>query len=241
MAESKEIPTLFTVWDTPVKVHPGIMANLAALWGLLVWWAGRRQPERPWPLRIALGFLETLVLLSADVGHAMAHIVSARFAGAPMDEIVVSSGMPRTLYCDNDVLPRVHRLRALGGPIYSALGLLLSLVLRALSPRGTAMREITDASCLGHGFILLGSLAPLPFVDGGCLVKWTLVEAGRSEAEADALVKTVDLALGTASTTTGVLVAATRRGQPARQRWLPALGLVAAGGIAIAAALDKIR
>lgn len=48
-------------------------------------------------------------------------------------------------------------------------------------------------------------------------------------------------ALGTACTTTAVLVATRRRGQPARQRWLPALGLVAAGGIAIAAALDKIR
>jgi hypothetical protein len=241
MIESKDIPTLFTVWETPVRVHPGVMANLAGLWGMLAWWAGRRQPERPWLLRLGIGFLETAVLLFADVGHAMAHIVSARVAGAPMDEIVVSSGMPRTLYHDNNVPPRVHRLRALGGPVFSALGLLTSVLLRALTPQGSAMREISDASCLGHGFILLGSLVPLPFVDGGSLVKWTLVEAGHSEAEADGLVKTVDLALGTACAATGVLVATTSRGKPARQRWLPALGLIAAGGIAIAAALDKIR
>jgi len=241
MTESSEVPTLFSVGGTPVKIHPGIIANLVALWGVLSWWAGRRQPERPWLLRLGIGLLETLALLSADLGHAMAHIVSARYAGAPMDEIVASSGMPRTLYHDNDVPPRVHRLRALGGPIYSALGLLTSLFLRALSPQGSAMREITDASCLGHGFILLGSLVPLPFVDGGSLVKWTLVEGGRSEAEAEGVIKTVDLALGAACAATGVLVATTRRGQPARQRWLPALGLVAAGGIAIAAALDKIR
>lgn len=241
IAESNDTPTLFTIWGTPVKVHPGVAANLIALWGLLSWWAGRRQPERPWSLRLGIGFLQTLVLLSADVGHAMAHIVSARCAGAPMDEILVSSGMPRTLYRDNDVPPRVHRLRALGGPIFNALGLLVSLVLRALTPRGSAMRDLTDASCLGHGFLLLGSLAPLPFVDGGSLIKWTLVEGGHSEPEADALLRTVDLAWGTACATTGLLVAAMRRGQPARQRWLPALGLLAVGGIALAAALDKIR
>lgn len=241
MTQSSDTPTLFTVWGTPVKVHPGILANLAALWGSLSWWAGRRQPARSWPVRLGLGFLETLVLLVADVGHAMAHIVSARVAGAPMDEIVISSGMPRTLYHDNDVPPRVHRLRALGGPVFSGLGLLASLLLRALTPPGSASHEVAGASCLGHGSILLGSLAPLPMVDGGCLIKWTLVEAGQSEAEAEALVKTLDLALGTACATTGVLVAATRGGQPARRRWLPALGLMAAGGIALAAALDKLR
>jgi hypothetical protein len=241
MTESNATPTLFTVWSTPVKVHPAALANLAGLWGLLSWWASRRQPERPWPLCLGLGFLETLVLLSADVGHAVAHIVSARFAGAPMDEIVISSGMPRTVYHDNHVPPRAHRLRALGGPVFSALGLLVSLILRALTSRGSATRDVTDASCLGHGFILLGSLMPLPFVDGGSLVKWTLVESGHSESEADALVRTVDLALGTACTTTGLLVATTHRGWPARQRWLPALGLLAAGGIALAAALDRIR
>lgn len=237
----KEVPTLFSVWGTPVKVHPAVLANLAALWGLLSWLAGRRRPELPWPVRLALAFLETLALLSADVGHAIAHIASARYAGAPMDEILVSSGMPRTVYHNQDVPPRVHRLRALGGPVFSALGLGVSLVLRALTPRGSTMHEVTGWSCLGHGLILLGSLAPLPFVDGGSLVKWTLVEGGQSEAEADALVRKVDLAWGMACTTTGVLVVATGSGKPARQRWLPALGLFAIGGIAIAAALDKIR
>jgi hypothetical protein len=241
MTQSNDLPTLFTVWSTPVKVQPAVLANLAALWGFLAWWAGRQRPQRPWILRLGISFLQTLVLLSADVGHALAHIISARFAGAPMDEILVSSGMPRTIYHDQDVPPRVHRLRAMGGPIFSACGLLVSLLLRVLTPRGSAMREITDSSCLGHGFILLGSLAPLPFVDGGSLVKWTLVEGGRSESEADKLVRAVDLTLGTACAITGVLVATTRRGQPARRRWLPALGLLAAGGIALAAALDKIH
>jgi hypothetical protein len=228
MTQTDDIPILFTVWDTPVKVKPAILANLLALWGLLSWLAGRRGPESPWPVRLLVGLLSTLALLAADLGHAMAHIASARYAGAPMDEIQVSAGMPRTIYHDNDVPPRTHRLRALGGPLYNAVGLLVSLVWRALTPRGSPVRQVADWSCLGHGLILGGSLVPLPFVDGGSVLKWTLVERGRTPQEADEVVRQVDLSLGMAAAATGVALAATR------QRWLPALGLVAA-------ALGKIR
>lgn len=158
-----------------------------------------------------------------------------------MDEIVLSQGMPRTLYRDNDVPPRAHRVRALGGPIYSAVGLLTSLILRALAPCGSLAREVAGWSCLGHGFIFAGSLAPLPFVDGGSLLKWRLVEQGQTAEEADDVVRKVDLALGAVATTVGVALATTGRGLPGRRRWLASLGFVAGGVIAIAAAVDKIR
>lgn len=241
MPDPNETPTLFTVWGTPVKMKPAILANLLGLWGLLSWLAGRDRPERPWPVRLLAGALSTVALLAADIGHAMAHIISARHAGAPMDKIVLSEGMPRTLYYDNDVAPHVHRLRALGGPVFSAVGLLTSLILRALAPRGSLVRELAGWSSLGHGFILGGSLVPLPFVDGGTLLKWTLVEQGRTEGEADELIRKIDLGLGTATATAGVALAAMGRGLPARHRWLAALGLIAGGAIAIAAAVDKIR
>jgi hypothetical protein len=148
--------------------------------------------------------------------------------------------MPRTVYFDDDVPPRVHCLRALGGPIYSALGLSISLILRALSPHGSTVHEVAGWSCLGHAFIL-GSLAPLPVIDGGAILKWTLVERGRTPPEADEVVRRVDLALGVATTAAGVALVAAGRQRPAARRWLPALGLVAAGAIATAAALDKLR
>jgi len=47
-------------------------------------------------------------------------------------------------------------------------------------------------------------------------------------------VQQVDLAIGGAATAAGVALAA-------RRRWLPALGLIGAGAIAIGAALGKIR
>jgi hypothetical protein len=228
------------VWGTPVKVKPVFWANVVGVWGLLSWLSGRGKPDRPWPLRILIGFLSMITVLAADVGHAMAHIFSARYAGAPMDEILLSEGMPRTIYHDDEVPPHAHRLRALGGPIYSALGLLVSLGLRALMPRDSLAREVAGWSCLGHSFIL-GSLAPLPFVDGGAILKWTLVERGRTPEQADQVIRQVDLSLGLAATATGAALATTGWGAPARRRWLPALGLVAVGGIAIAAALDKIR
>jgi hypothetical protein len=235
MSSTNGIPTLFTAWDTPVKAKPSVLANLLALWGLMSWLAGRGKPERPWLTRLLVGFLSTMALLSADLGHAMAHIVSARYAGAPMDEIIVSSGMPRTVYHDGNVSPLVHRLRALGGPVYNAMGLVTGLLLRLLAPGGSLVREVAGWSCLGHGLILGGSLVPLPFVDGGSILKWTLVASGRTPEEADELVRRADLALGGAALAAGVALIATRR------RWLSALGLVAAGTIAVAAALDRIR
>jgi hypothetical protein len=241
MSKANGTPVLFTVWGTPVKVKPVFWANVLGLWGLLSWLSGRAKPERPWAMRLLAGLLSALALLAADVGHAMAHILSARYAGAPMDEILLSEGMPRTVYHDNDVPPRVHRLRALGGPLYSAVGLLTSLALRALAPRGSLAREVTNWSCLGHSFILGGSLVPLPIVDGGAILKWTLVERGQAPEEADEVIRQINLSLGMAATATGAALAVTRRGSPPQRRWLPALGLIAAGGIALAAALGKIR
>jgi hypothetical protein len=82
--------------------------------------------------------------------------------------------------------------------------------------------------------ILIGSLSPLPMVDGGTILKWTLVERGRTIEEADTTVRQADLALGAGTTAAAAALAA-------RRRWLPALVLAAAGALAIGAALGKIR
>jgi len=237
----REGEAVFTVWHTAIRVKPAVLANLAGLWGLAAWLAGRGHPGRPWPVRIVVGLLSTVAMMAADFGHAMAHIASARYAGAPMDEILISEGMPRTLYYDNDVPPRAHRTRALGGPIYSTAGLGLSCLVRGLAPQGSLAREVAGWSCLGHGFILGGALAPLPIVDGGSILKWTLVEQGRTPEEADEAVAQVDLSLGVALTATGVAVGVTRRQESPSRRWLPALGLIAAGAMAIAFGRGRFR
>ena len=103
-----------------------------------------------------------------------------------------------------------------------------------MTPRSSGAREVVDWSCIGHGLILGGSLAPLPVVDGGSILKWTLVESGQTPEEADATIKQVNVGLGVGAVTAGA-------GLAARRRWLPAVGLLALGAAALVAALGKLR
>ena len=79
----------------------------------------------------------------------------------------------------------------MGGPVFSALGLLLSLVWRALSPQKSVSRELADMACLSHGFIFAGSLLPLPFVDGGTILKWAMVKRRQTARTEDRVVQEV--------------------------------------------------
>ncbi|HEX5415088.1 MAG TPA: hypothetical protein VFZ25_05435 [Chloroflexota bacterium] len=187
---------LMRISGTAVTVKPTVLALLAAIWGVVTWVGFRRHPKRRFGEGLLVGLASFVVLAVVEWGHAFAHIISARFAGAPMDELRITAGMPRTLYWNNEVPPDVHRLRALGGPIFNALGFLLSLTIYRMAPRASVTRELAGWSTIGHGLLLFMSLTPLPTVDGGTLLKWTLVARGRSEAEANALVDRVDRGMG---------------------------------------------
>ncbi len=147
-----------------------------------------------------------LIALPADIGHAMAHTISARLAGAPMDEILLSSGMPRTLYLNNDVPPQTHIRRSLGGPIFSLISFILSLLWWRFSLRGSLSHDLAEVSLAGHSMILFGSIAPVPMVDGGTILKWKLVEAGQSTEHADRTVHKTSLGLGAIFLGLGVLL-----------------------------------
>jgi hypothetical protein len=229
-----DMQSSFSILGTPVKATPGFFANLLALWAAMSWQAGREQPKRGSLDRVLIGGLSAAVLILADLGHAVAHSLSARIASAPMDEIDLSSGMPRTIYHDQDVAPRVHIIRSLGGPIFSALGLATSLAARNFASRGSTAHEVANWSSVGHSLILVGSLAPLPIVDGGVILKWSLVERGRTTSQADKFVYQAGITTGVATAGAGVVMAN-------RRRWLPAVGLIAAGLVAIGAAIGKIR
>jgi hypothetical protein len=151
-----------------------------------------------------------------------------------MDRVLVALGIPRTLYDDNAVPPGTHRLRALGGPAANLLGLLLSLLWRRATRPDSAARDLADVSCLGHGVLFFGSLVPLPLFDAGTILKWTLVEQGRSEADADALVHQVSEFIGLGAVATGLVVAL-------QGRRLVGLALIAGGAVATAAGRDLIR
>jgi len=234
LPQTQNSSSMTRILDTPVEIAPGFFFNLFAIWAGMSWLMGRKHPQWDWLTRVLTGTLSGFALVVADVGHALAHSISARAAGAPMDKIQLTSGMPRTVYYEEAVPPRAHILRALGGPLFSALGLVLSLVARSLLPRDSITREVADWSSIGHGLIFTGSLAPLPIVDGGSILKWSLVESGQTPAQADQIVEQAGVATGIVAGSAGVAFAA-------RRRWLPAAGLLVASLIAIAAAKGKIR
>ncbi len=190
MPNSENATTLYTFNDVPVKAKPPFWLLIGLMWGLFIFIAKKRKPERPFSQNLLIGSLGLPLAFLADIGHAMAHTISAKKAGAPMDEILLSADMPRTLYENNDVPPRTHITRALGGPIYSAIGLTISLLWRQSSPPDSMSRELADVSSFYHGAIFFGSLIPLPIVDGGTILKWSLVEQGKTPEEADEIVKT---------------------------------------------------
>jgi len=227
--------TLFRFNGVPVKVQPAFWPIPFLVTGVLTWIAGLRQPDRSWLQRLVVGLAALPVALFAEIGHAMAHTVSARLAEAPMDEILLSAEMTRTLYENNDVLPHVHILRSLGGPIFSLICVTLSLLWRSLSPRNSISRELAETSLVGHGFILLGSVAPLPMVDGGTILKWRLVQSGRSVEQADRAVHRASWGLGAALLVAGAVL------RIFQKRKLAGGGLAAGGLAAIAAGMGLLK
>jgi hypothetical protein len=215
--------TLYHFNGVPVVAQASIWPAPILLTGLLAWAAGKRNPELTWLQRLGVGLLAIIVALPADVGHAMAHTISARLAGAPMDEILLSSGMPRTLYKNNEVPPHTHIGRSLGGPIFSLLSFMLSMLWYRLSTLGSLSHNLAEVSLASHGFILLTSIAPVPVVDGGTILKWKLVEAGQSTEQADRTVRKTSLALGAVFLGLGFFLAIFQKRKLAG-------GLLAAGG-----------
>ena len=199
------------IFGTRVTMARRVFVELGVLWVALTWW-GRHTHPGPGIWHGSLVGLATLMVLApVDLGHALAHIFSARYAGAPMDEVRLSGGMPRTLYWNNDVSPDVHRTRALGGLVFNLLGLLVSSVTYLAVPPRSLARELAATSAVGHALLFVASLMPLPIVDGGTLMKWTLVAHGRTETQADEIVRRVNWAMALAGGISGVSLIATRR------------------------------
>lgn len=172
-----------------VKVRKTFYLAPLSLWAGIAWISQKSLPGLSLSRRFLVGFAGMLIALSADIGHAFAHTYSAKYAQAPMDEILLSLDMPRTIYYDNDVEPRQHILRALGGPIYNFLYLVTGTAWRFSAPPGSASRFLAGIVCLVNGLLFAGSLFPLPMVDGGSIRKWGLVLRGVSESEAEKIVR----------------------------------------------------
>jgi hypothetical protein len=222
------------VFGTKVAIKPVVLMDLVVLWGATSWLDHSWHPLREIPQSILVGLAAMILLVSADFGHALAHILSARLAQAPMDLLLISEGMPRTLYTNNAVLPRVHIVRALGGPIFNTFGLALSLAFVLLVRPHPIALELAGWSAVGHGLLLVASLLPLPPVDGGTLLKWAMVQRGLTEEAADARIRQIDGAIAVGAGAAALWMFASKF-------WGAGLALTGIAALVWAIAAGKVR
>lgn len=203
-----------TILGTPIVIKPSFWPGLP-LWGVLGYGlSSYLAPERSQLQHLRAGVLTILVSIT-EIIHYIGHIISSRIAGAPVDEVRVTFLVPATVHHNDDVPPHAHRARALGGPVASILVWLGMRWLRPYTEPGSVGREAVNIAGTMHGFTGFGSLAPIPEIDGGSILKWTLVEQGSTPAEADKTIQTTNLILGSTLATAGVV-------QGIRKQWLAA-------------------
>ena len=185
------------VFGTPVVVKGRTWLPLAEFltWLVMAWVAKRRVPERSWLHCLGIGAVTMPVVLGSEWGHNVAHAAAARMVNKPIDAIRVTWGMPLLVYFDiNDktVMPKQHILRSLGGPVFNFLLLPLALLLKKTAHPKSMTCDLAEAAVGMNAFILAGGLQPIPGLDGGPILKWSLVERGQSIEEADRTVRKVN-------------------------------------------------
>ncbi len=196
-----EVTPVGHLFGTPlvVKDTTWLPVTEFVVWLLMSWLAGRGHEDRPWWKRLGTGALTMSTILGSEWCHNLAHAAAAQSIGKPMDALRVTWGMPLVVYYDiNDrtVTPRQHIFRALGGSVCNALLLLLALCFRRLTKQGTVPADVANAAVGMNAFLLPVSLLPIPGIDGGPILKWSLVSRGATPEEADETVKSVNRVVG---------------------------------------------
>jgi len=166
---------------------------------VLAWAAARKHPHYSWKQCAGLALLTMAAMLGSEWCHNLAHAAVAQAIGKPVDAIRIVWGMPLLVYYDiNDrsVKPRQHLLRALGGPVFNALTLPVLLLLKRFSAPGSPWRDLVEVALKTNVFLLTVGLLPIPGIDGGAVLKWSLVEQGQTIAHADRTVQKVNAGLG---------------------------------------------
>lgn len=193
--------TIGRVFGTPLVVKGFTWLPLFELgaWGILTHVAGNRRPDWSNRKRAMAGALTASILFGLEWCHNLAHIAVAKWIGKPADAMRVFLGTPLLIYQnidDREITPREHLLRASGGPAFNLLTIPFSWLAKRISRNGSFGHYIADFAFGANVILPSLSLLPIPGLDGGSLLKWSLVERGRSIREADEEVKKVNLVVG---------------------------------------------
>ncbi|MFN2237735.1 MAG: hypothetical protein ACK2U1_26175 [Anaerolineales bacterium] len=188
-----------SVFDAPLVIKGWTWFPLTEVMvlGIMTREAGRLHPERSWLTRLGAALLTMPVILGSEWCHNLAHAAAAKIVGHPADAIRITWGMPLLVYYDiedNDVTPRTHMVRALGGPVINAFFFGMALILSRLITKETIARDVINAALGMNAFLVLAGLLPIPGIDGGAVLKWALVDQGQTPSQADEIIRKVDIA-----------------------------------------------
>ena len=186
-----------SVFNTPLVISgfSWLPVTQIIVWPVMTWLANRYLPDMSIWRSISQGAFLTTIMLGSEWCHNLAHAFAARAIGKPMDQIRIILGMPRCVYHDlNDpnVKPNEHVIRSLGGPLINALFLPFTWVVRQRTTEGTPARQVANLAVGTNLFLSTVSLLPIPFIDGGPILKWSLVDRGQSVEEAEKTVRRVN-------------------------------------------------
>ncbi len=202
-----------------VKGKTGLPLIELLAWAILSWVAGRQRPDWSLANRMVTGAINSSFLLGAEWCHNLAHAAAAAWIGKPADAIRNFWGAPLLVYFEasnQGVTPRQHQLRALGGPVFNFLMHPLLWITQQITRKGSLAHYAASFALHANSAMTILSLSPLPFLDGGSLLKWSSVERGRTPQEADELVRSVNRLVGYGS------LAASGLALKRRRAWLAA-------------------
>jgi len=209
-----EVDVVGHVFGAPlvVKGHTWLPLTQVGVWAFLA--KRSEKPGRSWSTRLAVGFLKMVTALGSEWLHNLADAAAAHLVGQPMDALRVTWGMPLVVYYEPDdpgVTPEQHIARSLGGPLLNA-GLLVPLILlRSKTRSDSAAREVCDFAVGTNVFIGSLGLVPIPFLDGGPVLKWSLVRSGLSVEAAEETVRKADRTVGAVLSLAGLLALLKRK------------------------------
>lgn len=239
VAPTDEVTTVGKIFGTPIVVKGITWLPLVELvmTGFMAWVAGKRRPERSWLERLGIGALTMPIAVGSEWCHNLAHAAAAKLVGKPMDVLRITWGTPLVVYhdiSDESLTPRQHIIRSLGGPVFNALAVPVALLFRRRTHPDSVGRDVANAALGANAFLGTAALLPIPGIDGGPILKWSLVERGRTPDEADLVVRKVDGVLGTVLAASGVVAFKKRR-------WLLGALLAQFSAFALGFALGIIR
>ena len=163
-----------------------------ALWAIFSKSASKRKPENSYLQWSREGFMKMAVVLGSEWCHNLAHLYTSDWIGKPMDQMRIQAGMPRCIYHeinDEDVTPSQHIARSLGGPIVNLLLLSVMGMMRTVTKPDSIAGETAKIAYQTNLLLSLVSLLPIPGIDGGPILKWSLVNRGKMIEEADQIVQ----------------------------------------------------